>query len=71
MSAYSVLTRLSAIQICELRLKCVEVFVLVASKADIEKDKIFEIGEKLFQHCIKALGEKYQEDLITKAPDNK
>jgi len=49
------LSDLSAADICSLRLKCVEAFIVIASKLDIVQEQVFVKGENLYQHCIKGL----------------
>jgi len=47
--------KLSDMEVCTLRLKCVEAFIVVASRMDIDQEKVFEKGEKLYLFCIKGL----------------
>lgn len=47
-------------EICELRIKCLEPFVSVASKHGIEQDIIFSKAEKAWEFAIKPLGNTKQ-----------
>jgi hypothetical protein len=53
---------LTTLQICELRLKCVEVFVSTASRAGLEKETVFTLGEKLFEFITKPLTDSQKKD---------
>jgi hypothetical protein len=66
------LADMTANQICDLRLKCVEAFILVASKMDMAQDQVYVKGEKLYQFCIEALSkEPVDNPVSTKAPSRK
>lgn len=41
------------IEIISLRIRCVEVFVQVASRHALEKDEVFQLGEKLWEFAKK------------------
>ncbi len=40
---------MSPVERANLRIKCVDVFVQAASKLDIEKGRVFELGEQLWK----------------------
>ena len=40
------------------RLKCVEAYILVASRMDIAQDQVFPKAEKLYKFCLEGLPEE-------------
>jgi hypothetical protein len=65
------LADMTANQICELRLKCVEAYITVASKMDITQEAVLVKGENLFAFCIKGLDQPSSENPAVKAPGKK
>ena len=51
---------LTAKEIIELRLKCLEPFVLTASKHGIDKDDVIQHAEKAWSYAIRTLSETSQ-----------
>jgi hypothetical protein len=49
---------LTAKEVCEIRLKCIEPVIQTASKAGLEKDACTEIAEKVWEFVVKPLNEK-------------
>lgn len=49
---------LSKKEICDLRLKCLEMFVVTASKHNIEQDIVFEKAKKAWEYMIEAIADK-------------
>ena len=41
--------------LAEFRLKCVEAYIVIASRLDIEQDKVFDKAEKLYKFCLYGL----------------
>ncbi|MFA5499484.1 MAG: hypothetical protein WC404_00215 [Candidatus Omnitrophota bacterium] len=52
------LNDLSAKEIVELRLKCLEPIYLTASRHSMEKDEVIEFGEKAWTFAVKLLGKE-------------
>ena len=52
---------LTAKEICELRLKCIEPILQTASKVGIEKLECISIAEKVWEFVIKPLGKKEED----------
>jgi len=42
----------------ELRLKCLEIFVVPASKNSLQKGEVFELGEKAYKFIMRKPGEE-------------
>jgi hypothetical protein len=55
------LTKLTEYDILELYIRCVEVFVERCTRMELESDRAFELGKKLWEESIKTLGEYRKE----------
>lgn len=53
--------KLSEYDICDLHIRCVEVFVNTASRLDFEKEVVFANGKKLWKETLEILKE-YRKD---------
>ena len=46
---------LSDLEICQLRIKCLEPFIITASRHGLEKGEVFELGERAWKFCVAGL----------------
>lgn len=58
------LADLTTKELLELRLKCTEPFVMTASKYDLQKDVIFDLGEKMWNHVTKGLTDTVEKPAV-------